>query len=125
MTVGALATANQTNALDTISTLDPIFVDIDQSSAELLALERAVQRGQIDRTGPLSADVTLTLDDGSVYSEKGKLQFTDVTVDPSTGAVRLRAIFPNPQGILLPGMFVRASLNEGVDATGSWCRRMS
>lgn len=118
VTAGALVTANQTAALATISTLDPIYVDIDQSSSELLALERAAQAGQIDRGGPLTAEVTLTLDDGSVYAEKGKLQFTDVTVDPTTGAVRLRAIFPNPQNILLPGLYVRATINEGVDPHG-------
>ncbi len=118
VTVGALVTANQASALATISTLDPIYVDIDQSSSELLALERAAQMGQIDRGGPLTADVTLTLDDGSIYPLKGKLQFTDVTVDPTTGAVRLRAIFPNPQGILLPGLYVRATINEGVDPHG-------
>lgn len=118
VTAGALVTANQTSALATISTLDPIYVDIDQSSSELLALERAAQAGQIDRGGPLTAEVTLTLDDGSLYAEKGKLQFTDVTVDPTTGAVRLRAIFPNPQNILLPGLYVRATINEGVDPHG-------
>ncbi|MEP6829207.1 MAG: efflux RND transporter periplasmic adaptor subunit, partial [Rhizomicrobium sp.] len=118
VTIGALVTANQANSLATISTLDPIYVDIDQSSSELLALERAAQKGQIDRGGPLSAEVTLTLDDGSVYPLKGKLQFTDVTVDPTTGTVRLRAIFPNPDGYLLPGLYVRATINEGVDPHG-------
>ena len=118
VTVGALVTANQTTALATISTLDPIYVDIDQSSSELLALERSAQKGQIDRGGPLTADVTLTLDDGSTYASKGKLQFTDVTVDPTTGTVRLRAIFPNPDGLLLPGLYVRATINEGVDPHG-------
>jgi len=118
VTVGALVTANQANLLATISTLDPIYVDIDQSSSELLALERAAQKGQINRDGPLSAEVTLTLDDGSVYPMKGKLQFTDVTVDPTTGTVRLRAIFPNPDNFLLPGLYVRATINEGVDPHG-------
>jgi membrane fusion protein, multidrug efflux system len=118
VTVGALVTASQTNSLATISTLDPIYVDIDQSSSELLALERSAQKGQIDRGGPLTAEVTLSLDDGTVYAQKGKLQFTDVTVDPTTGTVRLRAIFPNPDGILLPGLYVRATINEGVDPHG-------
>jgi membrane fusion protein (multidrug efflux system) len=118
VTIGALVTANQANSMATISTLDPIYVDIDQSSSELLALERSAQRGQIDRGGPLSAEVTLTLDDGSVYPLKGKLQFTDVTVDPTTGTVRLRAIFPNPDGFLLPGLYVRATINEGMDPHG-------
>jgi membrane fusion protein, multidrug efflux system len=118
VTVGALVTANQTTALATISTLDPIYVDIDQSAAELLALERAAQRGQLQRGGPLTAEVTLTLDDGSAYPLTGKLQFTDVTVDPTTGTVRLRALFPNPENILLPGLYVRAKINEGVDPHG-------
>jgi membrane fusion protein (multidrug efflux system) len=115
VTEGALVTADQTTALSTISTLDPIYVDINQSTAELLALKRATQAGQISAGG---ADVTLKLDDGSAYPLKGKLQFTDVTVDSTTGAVRLRAIFPNPDGILLPGMYVRATVIEGVDAHG-------
>jgi membrane fusion protein, multidrug efflux system len=115
VTEGALVTAAQTTALSTISTLDPIYVDIDQSSAELLALRRALQAGQISAG---VADVSLKLDDGSVYAQQGKLQFTDVTVDQNTGAVRLRAIFPNPDGLLLPGMYVRATVIEGVDQHG-------
>ena len=74
--------------------------------------------GQLQRGGPLTAEVTLTLDDGSAYPLTGKLQFTDVTVDPTTGTVRLRALFPNPDGILLPGLYVRATINEGVDPHG-------
>jgi membrane fusion protein (multidrug efflux system) len=115
VTEGALVTADQTTALSTISTLDPIYVDIAQSSAELIALKRAVQAGQISAGG---ADVTLKLDDGSAYPQKGKLQFTDVTVDQTTGAVRLRAIFPNPDGLLLPGLYVRATVIEGTDPHG-------
>jgi len=115
VTEGALVTASQANALATISTLDPIYVDIDQSSSELLALRRAAQAGQIGAGG---VDVAMKLDDGSDYAQKGKLQFTDVTVDPSTGAVRLRAIFPNPDGLLLPGMYVRATVNQGTDPHG-------
>jgi membrane fusion protein (multidrug efflux system) len=115
VTEGALVTASQTTALATISTLDPIYVDIDQSSSELLALRRALQAGQIGAGG---ADVTLKLDDGSDYGQKGKLQFTDVTVDQTTGAVRLRAVFPNPDGLLLPGMYVRATVIEGIDPHG-------
>jgi membrane fusion protein (multidrug efflux system) len=115
VTEGALVTANQATALATISTLDPIYVDIDQSSSELIALKRAVQAGQIGTGG---ADVTLKLDDGSDYPLKGRLQFTDVTVDQATGAVRLRALFPNPDGLLLPGLYVRATVIEGVDPRG-------
>ena len=115
VTEGALVTASQTTALATISTLDPIYVDIDQSSSELLALKRSLQAGQIGAGG---VDVAMKLDDGSDYDQKGKLQFTDVTVDPTTGAVRLRAIFPNPDGLLLPGMYVRATVNQGTDPHG-------
>lgn len=118
VTEGALVTANQANALATISTLDPIYVDISQSSSEVIALERAASAGQIDRNGPITAKVTLKLDDGSAYPLDGKLQFTDVTVDPSTGTVQLRALFPNPDNLLLPGMYVRATVIEGVDPKG-------
>ena len=118
VTQGALVSAGQTNALATISTLNPIYVDIDQSSDDLLALERAARAGQIDRNGPLTARVTLKLNDGTAYPLDGKLQFTDVTVDPTTGTVRLRAIFPNPDNILLPGLYVRATVIEGVDPNG-------
>jgi membrane fusion protein (multidrug efflux system) len=118
VTEGALVSAQQATALTTVSTLDPIYVDVDQSSAELVALKRALQAGNLNTGGDLSAEVSLKLDDGSTYPLKGKLQFTDVTVDPSTGAVRLRAIFPNPDGLLLPGLYVRATVNQGVDPHG-------
>jgi len=118
VTEGALVTAQQATALATVSTLDPIYVDVDQSSAELVALKRAVQAGTVHSDGPLTAEVTLKLDDGSTYPLKGKLQMTDVTVDPATGAVRLRAIFPNPDNLLLPGLYVRATINQGVDPRG-------
>jgi membrane fusion protein (multidrug efflux system) len=110
--------AQQATALDTVSTLDPIYVDVDQSSAELLALRKAVAAGNVSSGGALTAEVTLKLDDGSTYPLKGKLQFTDVTVDPSTGAVQLRCIFPNPDNILLPGLYVRATINQGTDPHG-------
>lgn len=118
MTEGALVVAQQATALDTVSTLDPIYVDVSQSSAELLALRRAVAAGSVNSGGTLTAEVTLKLDDGSAYPLKGKLQFTDVTVDPATGAVQLRALFPNPDNILLPGLYVRATINQGVDPHG-------
>ncbi len=116
VTVGALVTAQQATALTTVSTLDPIYVDVDQSSAELVALKRAMEAGHV--SPDQAAEVSLTLDDGSLYPLKGKLQFTDVTVDPNTGAVRLRALFPNPSGLLLPGLYVRATVTEGVDQHG-------
>jgi len=87
VTEGALVTAQQATALTTVSTLDPIYVDVDQSSTELVALKRAVEAGTVHSDGPLIAEVTLKLDDGSSYPTKGKLQFTDVTVDPATGAI--------------------------------------
>ena len=118
VTAGALVSAQQTTALTTVSTLDPIYVDVDQSSAELVALTRMVQAGAVDQNGPLTASVTLKLDDGSTYAHDGKLQFTDVTVDPTTGAVQLRAIFPNAEGLLLPGLYVRATITQGVDPHG-------
>ncbi|MGN6514321.1 MAG: efflux RND transporter periplasmic adaptor subunit [Rhizomicrobium sp.] len=113
VTEGALVTADQTAALATIQTLDPIYVDITQSSAELLNLKLAMQGGKLTQGGPQSARATLTLDNGTKYPREGTLQFSEVTVDPTTGAVGLRAIFPNADGILLPGMFVRATIVEG------------
>jgi membrane fusion protein (multidrug efflux system) len=118
VTEGALVTAQQPTALTTVSTLDPIYVDVDQSSTELVALRRAVQAGNLNSNVPVTARVTLKLEDGSAYAHEGKLQFTDVTVDPATGSVRLRAIFPNPDGLLLPGLYVRATINQGVDPHG-------
>ena len=114
VTEGALLTADQTTALATIQQLDPIYVDITQSSAELLNLKLAMEGGHLSDKGPADARVTLQLDNGTPYTQDGKLQFSEVTVDPSTGAVTLRAIFPNPAGVLLPGMFVRATVIEGV-----------
>jgi len=116
ITVGALVSANQANALTVITTLDPIFVDVGQASAELLALRQQIMKGQVDKKG--AVDVTLKLDDGSIYAHKGKLEMTDILVDPSTGSVRLRAIFPNPEGLLLPGLYVRATVTEGIDPHG-------
>ena len=118
VTEGALVAAQQATALTTVSTLDPIYVDVDQSSAELVTLKRAVEAGGVSQGDGVTTEVTLKLDDGSTYPLKGKLQFTDVTVDPSTGAVRLRALFPNPSNMLLPGLYVRATVNEGVDPHG-------
>jgi membrane fusion protein (multidrug efflux system) len=114
ITQGALATAGQTNPLTTIQTLDPIYVDVTQSTAELLRLKRDIKNGLVQKDAPLTAKVRLVLEDGSTYPLEGKLQFTDVTVDPSSGAVTIRAVFPNPQGVLLPGMFVRAVVTEAV-----------
>ena len=118
VTRGALVTPGQAAALTTIQRLDPIYVDVTQSSGDLLKLRRALAAGQLNSGGPATATVSLRLEDGSTYPLQGKLQFTDVTVDPSSGAVTLRALFPNPQGLLLPGMFVRAVVEEGVAPNG-------
>lgn len=117
-TQGALVTASQATALSTIQRLDPIYVDINQSAADLLKLRRDIAAGQVNHGGPQSAIVRLKLEDGSDYPLPGKLEFTDITVDQTTGSVTLRAVFPNPQGVLLPGMYVRAEVNEGVDNAG-------
>lgn len=114
VTEGALVTSGQTNALTTIQTLDPIYVNIPQSSTQLLTLRQAVAAGRIDKDTPVVSNVGLWLEDGTKYPLSGKLQFTDVTVDTNTGAVTLRAIFPNPHRLLLPGMYVRAIVGEGV-----------
>ena len=116
-TKGALVTSGQTNALTTVQTLDPIYVDINQSAAELLKLRQAMSDGALTSGGATSAEVSLQLDDGTTYPLKGRLQFADVTVDQTTGAVTLRAIFPNPKGVLLPGLYVRAVVTEGVKSS--------
>jgi len=113
VTPGALVTAGQSAALATVQQLDTIYVDVTQSSAELLRLKRDLASGQLKAAGANQASVKLILEDGSVYPEAGKLQFSDVTVDQSTGSITLRAVFPNPKGDLLPGMYVRAVLEEG------------
>jgi membrane fusion protein (multidrug efflux system) len=111
VTTGALVSNAQTTALATISRLDPIFVDIQQSSAELLALRQELSKGGVM---PAEAPVRLTLEDGTAYPHPGKLEFAESIVDPSTGSVTLRARFPNPDNLLLPGMFVRARLAQAV-----------
>jgi membrane fusion protein (multidrug efflux system) len=111
-TTGALVTASQADPLVTIQRLDPIYVDIQQSSADILKLRQQVLAGQVAR-GSNAARVRLRLEDGSTYGQEGTLRFADVTVDPTTGSQAIRAVFPNPRGLLLPGMFVRAELVEG------------
>lgn len=112
VTPGALLTANQADSLTTVQQLDPIYVDVTQSSAELLKLRRAIESGAVQREGG-KVKVSLIQEDGSRYAREGVLEFSDVTVDPQTGSVTLRALFPNPQGELLPGLYVRASLTQG------------
>lgn len=114
LTQGALVTANQATALATVQQLDPINVDISQSSTELLQMRRAMEAGKLQRAGADQATVKLLLDDGSAYPLEGRLAFSEATVDPGTGTVTLRAVFPNPKRELLPGMYVRAVLEQGV-----------
>jgi len=114
-TEGAIVTAYQPQALATIQQMDPIYVDVPQSTTELLRLKRRLAGGLLNQNGSDQKTVTLLLEDGTRYPQEGTFQFRDVTVDPSTGSVILRAIFPNPEGFLLPNMFVRAVMKEGVD----------
>ena len=115
VTVGALVTAHQPMALTTIQQLNPMYVDVAQSTADVLRLRRLLQEGQLNQNNKNQRIVRLFLDDGTEYPSKGILQFRDVTVDPTTGSVTLRIVFPNPKNILLPGMFVRAVIPEGVN----------
>jgi membrane fusion protein, multidrug efflux system len=115
VTDGALVTAYQPVALATIQQIDPIYVDVPQSTNELLRLKRHLENGRLNQDGPNQNKVLLMLEDGTAYSLEGTLQFRDVTVEPTTGSVILRILFPNPDGILLPGMFVRARVREGIN----------
>jgi membrane fusion protein (multidrug efflux system) len=114
LTEGALATANQVGPLAVISVLDPVYVDLKQSAGDLLRLRKMLAAG--DGAAPLSAEVRLKLDDGSDYGMAGRVEFSEVTSDPATGTVTLRARFANPQGLLLPGMFVRATFAQASQA---------
>ncbi len=114
VTVGALVMAGQVTPLATIQQLDPIFVDVTESSANLLRLRQRLESGRLKSNGPRQARVKLLLEDGTSYPLEGTLKFSDVTVDPSTGSFTLRTVFPNPKHILLPGMYARAIIQEGV-----------
>jgi membrane fusion protein (multidrug efflux system) len=114
VTVGALVTAGQPTPLATIQQMDPIYVDVTESSANLLRLKQNLASGRLKGNGPQQARVKLLLEDGSPYPLEGALKFSDVTVDPSTGSFILRTLFPNPRHMLLPGMYVRAIVQEGV-----------
>ena len=115
VTEGALVTAYQPVALATIQQLDPMYVDVPQSTTELLRLRRRLEEGRLNHNGQIRDKVRLLLEDDTKYPLEGALQFRDVTVDPTTGSVILRVVFPNPKGVLLPGMFVRAVVEEGVN----------
>lgn len=116
VTPGALVTANQATPLATVQNLDTIYVDVTQSAADLLKLRAAMAKGSVG--APASAQVRLILEDGSLYPIAGRLAFSDITVDEGTGSVGLRAVFPNPNGALLPGLYVRARLDQGVATSG-------
>ena len=115
VTPGAYVQLSAATLLTTIQQLDPVYVDLTQSSVDGLKLRRDIQEGRLQTGGVNAAKVTLILEDGRTYSEAGKLQFSDVSVDQGTGSVTVRAIFPNKDRVLLPGMFVRARIDEGVN----------
>lgn len=115
VTQGALVTANQATPLATVQQLDPIYVDMTQPATVALRLKRELESGKLKRAGDNQAQVKLFLADGTPYPHDGTLAFADVTVEPTTGSITLRAVFPNPNGDLLPGMYVRAALQEGVN----------
>jgi membrane fusion protein, multidrug efflux system len=115
VTDGAIVTAYQPIALATIQQLDPIYVDVPQSTAELLRWQQRLADGRLTLGATNGNQVRLLLGDGTEYPLEGTLQFRDVSVDPTTASVMLRAVFPNPKGVLLPGMFVRALVQEGVN----------
>src|SRR5690606_30077746 len=112
MTQGALVTTNQAQALAVMHKLDPIYVDLTQSSSELLQLRKAIASGNLDRLEDVP--VTILLEDGSEYEHAGKLAFSEMTVEPSTGSFSLRVIVPNPDRLLMPGMYVRANVGTGI-----------
>lgn len=114
VTEGALLTDGQSEPMATVNQLDPIYVDVTQPITRILALKRALKAGELKAAGEDQAEVTLTLDDGSTYPLPGTLKFSEVSVDQGTGSVTLRAVFPNPERALLPGMFVHAQVKEGV-----------
>ena len=115
VTDGAIVTAYQPVPLATIQQLDPIYVDVPQSSTVILNLQRRLKEGLLKREGPEMNSVKLILGEEMEYPVEGLLQFADISVDPTTASVNLRSVFPNPNGIILPGMFVRAIFKEGVD----------
>jgi membrane fusion protein, multidrug efflux system len=114
VTEGAYVQASAATLLAVVQQLDPVYVDVSQSSAEALRLRHELEVGKVERAAPGKAKVRIVLEDGREYGHAGTLEFADVTVDPSTGSIALRAIVPNPRGELLPGMFVRARLDEAV-----------
>ncbi len=114
VTEGAIVTAYQAMAMATVQQLDPIYVDVSQSTTQLLGLKKRIKDGHLDQDGANQQQVRLIMEDDTPYPPDGRLQFSDVTVDPTTGSVILRMVFPNPENVLLPGMFVHALIKEGV-----------
>lgn len=115
VTEGSLVGQNEATLLATIQQIDPIYVNLTQSSTELLKLRQKMQDGTLKNTDKSGLNVTMIMNDGSVYPKTGKLLFSDITVDPTTGELSIRALFPNPDNLALPGMFVRARLEQAVD----------
>ncbi|MFA4837624.1 MAG: efflux RND transporter periplasmic adaptor subunit [Dehalococcoidia bacterium] len=115
VTEGAIVTAYQPVALATIQQLDPIYVDVPQSTTELMRLKHHLEKGSLNQNGKKQNKVRIIMEDATTYPREGTLQFRDVTVDPTTGSVILRVVVPNPDAVLLPGMFVRTVMKEGVD----------
>lgn len=115
MTEGALVTAHQPVPLTSIQQLDPVYVDVPQATTELLRLKRRLEDHRLEKNGKMQNKVRIILEDGNPYSSEGTLKFRDVSVDPTTGSVILRVIVPNPDGVLLPGMYIRAVVTEGVN----------
>ncbi|HGF6842453.1 TPA: efflux RND transporter periplasmic adaptor subunit, partial [Salmonella enterica] len=115
VTEGALVEAASATQMALVQQLDPVYVDFTQSTGDLAKLRQAFASGQMERVGPDAAKVSVLLEDGSVYPHDGKLLFTGITVDPTTGQVNLRAEVPNPDHILLPGMYVRVRVDEGIN----------
>jgi len=114
VTEGALVSNGQAQEMATIQQLDPIYIDVTQPARDLLGLRRDLAEGRLQKAGEDAAKVKLTLEDGTQYAHEGKLEFSEVSVDPTTGSVTLRAVFPNPDRVLLPGMFVHAQLVAGL-----------
>jgi membrane fusion protein (multidrug efflux system) len=116
VTEGALVSATEATQLAVIRQLDPVYLDLTQSSTEVLRLKRAMESGSLQSVAPGEAKITLILEDGTVYSHPGKLLFSDIAVDPTSGMIGLRAVISNPENLLMPGMFARAQIVEGVSA---------
>ena len=116
VTEGALVSATEATQLALIRQLDPVYFDFTQSSTEVLRLKRALENGTLEGVAPGEARVTLILEDGTVYRHEGKLLFSDISVDPTTGMITLRAAIPNPENLLMPGMFARGQIVEGINA---------